>query len=357
MRLLFLSGAKNYLRHKIDPFRDPSFIYRLHNPAISASELGHKVGVKHLLDLNIPFVNKGWDIAIVHRPSFNSTFVKAVEILKNNNVPIFGDFDDLIFSVKHASERPSVKNGGESLEQSVWKVRKHLRAIELINGVITSNSLLANMFSKIQNPPKNIIVMDNSWHFSWLKENKINENLIKLKLFSKKKLQLNYFSGTRTHDLDLSIIAEPLSNILTKHRNIIFVFIGKGSVPIILRDKSIKYKKIHFNNYHLAVSKAFVNLAPLENTVFNNSKSALKIIEAGFFGINTVCSPTPEYKNAPKISRNVVMSLDDWESSLDRAIETGYNSKITLNRIEEVRTFYHPLTNTKKLISRLEALL
>ena len=357
MRLLYLSGAKNYLRYKIDPFRDPSFIYRLHNPAISAIKLGHKVGIKHLLDLKIPFADKGWDVAIVHRPSFNSTFIKAVKILKKFNIPIYGDFDDLIFSVQHASDRPSVKNGIESLDQSIHRVHNHLKAIDLINGVITSNSFLANMFSKLPNPPNNRLVMDNSWHLSWQKNKNIKESQIKFKIFSKEKLQLTYFSGTRTHDLDFSIIVDPLLKILNKHKNIIFVFTGKGFLPDALAERALKCKKVHFKNYHNVVSKSFINLAPLENTVFNNAKSALKIIEAGFFGINTVCSATHEYKNAPEISRNIVSTNNNWESILDKAIEVGYNSKMTINRMEEVRSHYHPLTTTKKLISCLESLL
>ena len=357
MRLLYLSGARNYLRFKIDPFRDPSFIYRLHNPAISATKLGHKVGIKHLLDLNIPFVDKGWDVAIIHRPSFNSTFVKAVRILRNNNIPIYGDFDDLIFSIQHASDRPSVKNGIESLEQSISRINNHLKAIELINGLITSNLFLANMLSEIPKSPKNILVMNNSWHFSWYKENNKVEDLINSKFHGKKKLQLNYFSGTRTHDLDLSIISEPLYKILKKHKNLVFVFIGKGSIPNSLNNRALKYKKIHFTDYHTAVSKAFINLAPLEITTFNNAKSALKIIEAGFFGINTVCSPIPEYKNAPEISRTIALSYNEWEESLEYAIESGHNFKMTINRMEEVRSHYDPLTTIKKLICRLESLL
>ena len=117
-----------------------------------------------------------------------------------------------------------------------------------------------------------------------------------------------------------------------------------------------KYKKIHFTDYHTAVSKAFINLAPLEITTFNNAKSALKIIEAGFFGINTVCSPIPEYKNAPEISRTIALS-NEWEESLENAIESGHNFKMTINRMEEVRSHYDPLTTIKKLICRLEPLL
>ena len=355
MRLLYLSGAKSFIRHKIDPFRDPSFIYRLHNPAISAIELGHKVGIKHLLDLSNPFTDKCWDVAIIHRPSLNSTFINAVKILKSHNIPIFGDFDDLIFSIQHAADRPSVKIGIETLKQSINRIQNHLQAIELINGVITSTSFLADIISKIIKPTKNIIVMNNSWHFSWLKKNQIK--IEDGRSLDKKQLQLNYFSGTRTHDLDLALITEPLLKILNKHKNIVFVFVGKGNLPLVLNTKAMRQKKIHFSKYPNAVSRAFINLAPLENTTFNNAKSALKIIEAGFFGIQTVCSPTPEYRDAPEISRNIASSIYEWEIVLNEAIEAGYDAEIIQDRAREVRSHYHPLVTTKKLISCLESIL
>lgn len=357
MKLLFLSGAKGYLNYKIDPYRDPSFIYRLHNPAISALKLGHKVGIKHILDLTNPFISKNWDIAIIHRPSFNKNFIQAFKILKNNNIPVFGDFDDLIFSIAHASDRPSVKNGIETLEQSSYRIKSHLKAIELIDGVITSNKFLSNMLTKIGTPPKNIIVMNNSWHFSWLYKIAKDKGKTDFKFIDKKKLYLSYFSGTRTHDLDLSLIVEPLKKVLNKHKNLHFLLIGKGTLPGSINEKSVYQKKIHFSNYHNVVSKSFVNLAPLESTAFNNAKSALKIIEAGFFGVKTVCSPTPDYYEAPKVARNVANSNEEWERGLNEAIENGFDPKITNTRIEKTRHHYHPLTTTKKFILDLETIL
>ncbi len=358
MRLLFLSGARRYFSHKMDPFRDPSFIYRLHNPAISAAHLGHEVSIVHLLDLKNPFFSKNWDIAILHRPSFNSTFLSAINFLKKNKIPIFGDFDDLIFSLNHASERPSVKNGQETLDDSIIRVRKHLNAIEHIDGVIVSNQFLLKHIKKISKSPKYFLVMSNSWHLSWKTKFLSNTNIIKYRKYLENKEKfLTYFSGTRTHDLDLLMISCPLINVLNKHKNIKFKLFGKANLEENIKKISVIEKKIHFKKYHKAVSQSYVNLAPLENTPFNYAKSALKIIEAGFFGIKTVCSPNPDYLSTPVSTRNIARSTSEWEEELENAIELADDENAVKNICLETQELFNPLTTTNKMINDFKSIL
>ncbi len=357
MKLLFLSGARGYLRFKIDPFRDPSFIYRLHNPAVSAMKLGHKVGIYHLKDLSNPFFSKKWDVAIIHRPSFNSVFYRATDILMRNGIPIYGDFDDLIFSIHHASERPSVKNGTETINQSLLRIKNHLKAIECIDGVIVSNPFLKKHILDIQHLKKKCIIMKNSWHLSW--KDKLNKNIFnndsKNNKPNKDVFYLTYFSGTRTHDLDLLMITDSLFNVMKKHKNLKFKFYGKGNIEKKIANMSIKEKKIHFKKYHTVFSSSFVNLAPLEDTVFNNAKSAIKIIEAGFFGIKTVCSPNPDYIQSPMSARNIAYNVSDWEEQLNLAIDTAHNKKNIHIVMDEIRYTYDPINTTKELIIDFES--
>ncbi len=356
MKILYLSGARRYLGHKIDPFRDPSFIYRIHNPAISARELGHEVSIKHLLDLKNPFISKRWDFAIIHRPSFGKMFINALKFLNENNIPVFGDFDDLIFLDDYAGERPSVMNGFETVVESLKKIKSHLRAIELISGVIVSNNFLKIQMKKINTCPKKIIVMNNSWHISWEKNSKNFNKLSPYMGDNNEQQFITYFSGTRTHDRDLKIILKPLSKVLTRHKNIKFKIIGKVGNKSDIVDTTNFEKKIHFKNYHEVVSKSLVNLAPLENTSFNQAKSAIKVIEASFFGVKTICSPINEYLVSPFALRSIAYSNLDWEMQINDAIKTAYDEKTKRIIMYESKKNFNPLKTTKKFINEIQSL-
>tara|TARA_E500000178_G_C17038933_1_gene765396 strand:- start:21126 stop:22208 length:1083 start_codon:yes stop_codon:yes gene_type:complete len=358
MRLLFLSGARRYFSHKLSPLRDPSFVYRLHNSAISAKILGHQVGIYHNLDLLNPIVPRNWDIAIMHRPSFNTQFEMTLDKLQKYKIPIFGDFDDLIFSYPHANHRPSVINGFESIEESRMRVKKHLQAIDCIDGVTVSNTFLKNIFVNSVKEHKQCIQLSNSWHYSW--KDKIDyekkQQSLKQNLSSREKtIYLTYFSGTKTHDSDLAMIEDQLINLTDKEKNLKFLVIGKVSLSKKLKEKSLQIKKVPFSKYHQLVSQSHLNIAPLESTFFNNAKSSIKIIEAGFFGIQTVCSPIPEYISTPETSRLIAYTWNDWVKQLKQGIQNRNNSSLLKRLKRDIKEKYHPLETTKKFISKLES--
>ena len=359
MRILFLSGASRYLTHKINPLRDPSFVYRLHNPAMSALSLGHKIGIYHLRDLLNPFVSKDWDIAIIHRPSFTKLFLRSIDILKKRSIPVIGDFDDLVFSPQYALFRPSVRNGLEPLENIQKKTLNHLAAIKYVDGVSVSNAVLKNAFLNLNIDSKICIVNPNSWHYSWsdvnLLKNRNNPNgynTIKNQI-----LNLGYLSGTRTHDSDLAMIEESIYEIVNDYKKIKvrFVCYGKIKVPKKLAKVAVVKDKIPFKKYHNLFSNINLNLAPLEKTPFNDAKSAIKIIEAGFFGIQTICSPIPDYLDSPITARIIADEPKNWANGIKSGIDLLMDNKNSSAIREQVFDEYHPINNTKRFMSSLES--
>jgi hypothetical protein len=52
--------------------------------------------------------------------------------------------------------------------------------------------------------------------------------------------------------------------------------------------------RVPFSDYVNHLKLGWVNLAPLEITPSNHCKSALKVLEAGYWGIPSVYSPYPD---------------------------------------------------------------
>ena len=167
MRILFLSTASGYFRHKRDPSRDPSYIYRIQNTALAIRRLGGDAEMLHLSDMRIPGMSRGWDIVVIHRPAMSGSFASALEKFRKNKTLVFGDFDDLIFSPAQVADRPAVRAGEKSPDVASQRALRHLEAIRELDGVIASTPVLIDAFAGLANPPERRVLLPNSWHLSW----------------------------------------------------------------------------------------------------------------------------------------------------------------------------------------------
>ena len=354
MRLLFLSTATGYLRHKLDPSRDPSYVYRIHNTALAIRRLGGAADMLHLSDMRIPGRARGWDVVVIHRPAMSASLAAAMETFRRHKTLVFGDFDDLIFSPAQVADRPSVRMGEKSPHVALERAQHHLEAIRELDGVIASTPVLIDAFAGLANPPARRVLLPNSWHLTWEPlRHAAPARPPALPGGAQGGETVTYFSGTRTHDADLAMIAAPLSATLAEFPGFRVSLVGKVGRDGVPFECSLT-PKVPFASYGQRVAASSVNLAPLEDTRFNRAKSALKIIEAGFFGIKTVCSPIPDYVDAPASARLLASSPTQWREALRAAFQDVVNGCPERERVrQEIQERYDPLTTARRLLSDL----
>jgi glycosyltransferase involved in cell wall biosynthesis len=141
---------------------------------------------------------------------------------------------------------------------------------------------------------------------------------------------LTYLAGTRSHDRDFRVILPVLEEVLSRHTEVRLHVTGPISVNIRARAGQVVIRdRVDFSVYHKCVSEGRVNLAPLEESRFNRCKSALKVIEAGFFGIPTVCSDFPDARRFIGAGAHIASSQSDWMAALERLLfdEGAYRSE------------------------------
>ena len=351
MRILFLSTASGYFRHKRDPSRDPSYIYRIQNTALAIRRLGGDAEMLHLSDMRIPGMSRGWDIVVIHRPAMSGSFASALEKFRKNKTLVFGDFDDLIFSPAQVADRPAVRAGEKSPDVASQRALRHLEAIRELDGVIASTPVLIDAFAGLANPPERRVLLPNSWHLSW--ESMRNSPPSKPAGMASGGESVTYFSGSRTHDADLAMIAEALTASLAEFPGFKVNLVGKVGRDGVPFECTLS-PKVPFATYGSLVATSSVNLAPLEDTSFNRAKSALKVIEAGFFGIKTVCSPIPDYVDAPESARLPASSPSQWRDALRAAFQDVIDGRPDRQRVrQEVQERYDPLATARRLLSDL----
>ncbi|MFW7379734.1 MAG: glycosyltransferase [Oligoflexus sp.] len=305
LRIVFIGCQKNPLRM----FEDPSFIYRCENMAAALHNRGHHVHMTHISKVGLW---ERFDVAVFHRPRFDLRFYLLQAHLKGRGVQLIADFDDLIMMPELAQYSPGVMNGYVSMKKTIRMFLAHKKAIEYFDKVSVSTSHLARQiatnFRQIH-----LQVVPNAVHHSWRAKPFNNETAVD------KVKQITYFSGTRSHDHDFAQISPVINQVMSEHQELKMTVMGPLKFQHAISDQQLRQlEKVPFPKYVEMVKQSWLNLAPLCDNVFNHCKSALKVMEAGYWGVPTLCSPFPDAARFLDSGALLCEHPHDWKSLIER---------------------------------------
>jgi O-antigen biosynthesis protein len=156
------------------------------------------------------------------------------------------------------------------------------------------------------------------------------------------------WAGSDTHRQDFALIVKPLCKIFAEYPHVRMIFVGADMrllLPLDQRHRerttfagcttgrntidlsAVESGDLATQRYYdlINASDFDIAVAPIESTVFNAQKSWLKIQEAGFLGIPTICSNFRSYRQyAQEAPGRVVLLADnekDWYRHLKALIE------------------------------------
>lgn len=137
---------------------------------------------------------------------------------------------------------------------------------------------------------------------------------------------IGYGSGTRTHDADFMIAAPALLQILDTYPEVRLAIYGHLELPADFTRHAARIVRVPFlqpDDYYLSLARFSINLAPLEESVFNDAKSNIKFLEASLFGIPSVCSPAATFRDMIRNGENgfLARTPEEWFIALSRLIE------------------------------------
>lgn len=325
LKIGFFACNKNPARF----LEDASFIYRCQNPALALRAAGHDVTLNH-----ISHVHRGdrFDLAIVHRPRYHWRFGRWLSRLNKQANRLLADIDDLIMHEDYAYTSPAVLNA--ILPEA--KVRKEFqanhRALSQFDRFSVSTQPLVERMNQ-HFPGATVMWQPNCPHLSWqafepttpseTTHEKAHEKA--LETLNKQPHRLTYFPGTRSHERDFQQIESVISEFLYQHRDIQLEITGHLKTQIKVRpEQLIRIEKQPFAAYVQRVQQSWVNLSPLEATTFNACKSALKVIEAGYWNTPTLSSPTADAERFNGTTALICAHPEDWLNYLRALTEPQF---------------------------------
>jgi GT2 family glycosyltransferase/SAM-dependent methyltransferase len=134
---------------------------------------------------------------------------------------------------------------------------------------------------------------------------------------------IGYLSGSNTHDGDLASTADAVAEALRRCPGLYLLLVGHVTPPAALARLSSRIVSVPYLDHRLypwLMGRCRAVLAPIEAiNDFADAKSALKVFEAGVFGVPVVASPTAPYVAAIEqgVSGFVANTPAEWTGAIE----------------------------------------
>ncbi|WP_147198805.1 glycosyltransferase [Pantoea sp. CCBC3-3-1] len=161
-------------------------------------------------------------------------------------------------------------------------------------------------------------------------------------------IRIVYGSGTTTHNIDFLEAADAIVSVLRQNKNVHFRLIGNLDLPASFKEVEAQVEYIDlcpYRDYLKVLAECDISLAPLEDYIFNYSKSNIKYIEASILSIPSVCSPRPTFSRVIKHGENGFLceTPQEWEDVLMQLIESEtLRTKVGAQAYHSVYEHYLP---------------
>ena len=312
--------------------QDPSFRYRCENLALALQAKGWRTRLVHARRLAM---RDSGQIAVFHRPALSPRLAWLLWRLRRRGVTLVADFDDLVFDPNFAEFSPAVLNGILPLHKVQRTFAAARQALERFDVITVSTQPLHEHVEQML-PGKPVAVVPNAVHHSWLTQTPDMQDNGRRKI-------ITYFPGTRSHDRDFQLIVPMLERVLVQYPQLQLHITGRLRCALqAAPGRLVLNERVDFAAYGQHVQRGWVNLAPLEDTPFNRCKSALKVIEAGFWGIPTVCSPGPDAERFREAGAVIAATQTEWYDKLESLLQPDNYQNATTRLRERVLDLADP---------------
>jgi len=307
-----------------------TFRYRVYNMVQTLNELSEETSASYFFTDDFKYLDlilSCCSIIVICRTRYSDSINQLITIAKSKGLRIFFDIDDLVFNpsyihlILHSLDQdlkhPQVWDHWFAYSSRLGET------LRLCDAAITTNQHLANQIQLFTSKPVYIIP-----NFMNQDQLEISDFLFQQKILSSFKrdpnLHIGYFSGTPTHNKDFEIVLDSLIELLEKYPGLVLRVAGYTEFKEKLNQYASRVEVIPFQdfiNLQYWIASTEINIVPLQDNIFTNSKSELKFFEAAIVGTVTVASPTFTYRSAISDGVNGYLANSfEWFEKLDNLI-------------------------------------
>lgn len=330
--VLFISGCNENLPH---PWR-----YRVKHQREQLEAMNYTTDEVYFTELESDMIRYYRSFVFFRCPE-TEEIKQFVTLAHRLNKTVLYDIDDLVVDTKYTDQIKYVaslaKDEKEAYDANVMSMQRMLKSCDY--ATTTTDCLereLKNYCSKVyinRNVASEEMVQlsENAW-----KNVKREKDIIKM----------GYFSGSITHNADVALILPVIVHVMEKFEKIELYLMGELDLPEELQKFETRVKKLPFSDWRSLpdiIAQMDVNLAPLEDTIFNEAKSENKWMEAALVKTVTVASDVGAFHDCIKHEETGILCKDvkEWERTLEKVItDAKYREKIAEKAYRECKEKY-----------------
>ena len=241
----------------------------------------------------------------------------SIACAHKNGVRVYYDVDDLVVDTCYTDDLPFVQSMGFE-ERRLFDdgVARNGETLKICDAAIVSTGCLANELSKY--------VPD-----VFINRNVASQEMVSLSEDAYRtrrsradgRITLGYFSGSRTHDADFSLIADALARVFEKRPNVSLLLVGVSAIPgelVRFENRIDFHDPVSWQELPRLMASVDINLAPLVDTVFTRAKSENKWVDAALVGTPTIASNVGAFAEMVRNGETgrLCDGCDAWEDAL-----------------------------------------
>lgn len=339
-----------------------TFRYRVYNMVQALLGANKNISATYFFKDEISYLDKiiqDIDVLVISRSRYTAQLNHLITNARNRGKKVFFDIDDLVFDIDfvHFFLNAVDKDiqGDEVWDCWFAYVGRIGALLKLCDVVITTNEYLAGRIRKFTQKPVNVI------------PNFLNQEQLQIseRMFTAKKKQnflrndqihLGYFSGSTSHNKDFEVITDALVSVLDENPHVMLRIVGTVDIrgPLANYERRIEHYPLQdFLNLQRLIGEVEVNLVPLRDNVFTNSKSNLKYFEAGIVGVPTIASPVFSYLDAIKNGKNGYLAKSyEWYRAINTFIANLNAYNIVADQVYQASQDVYAWYNYSTIIER-----
>lgn len=285
---------------------------------------------------------------IIFRCPITDAVREFIKLAKQLNKRVIYDIDDLVIDTKYTDLIPFVSEM-DSKDKIFYDdgVVRMGETLKLCDCAITTTEGLA---AELKNYVPRVYVNRNTASESmldyseralyrrdvlpYLSSDKVSSKDSKIYWNSKKRaaersssneIRIGYFSGSITHNADFELVLPDLIKIMDTYPNVTLLVGGELDVSSELNrfgSRVITFPFCDWRRLPEKIASCDINIAPLEDTIFNRAKSENKWIEASLVKVPTVASNVGAFAHMiADGDTGFLCEPEDWFTVLSRLIE------------------------------------
>ncbi|WP_051650053.1 glycosyltransferase [Selenomonas sp. AB3002] len=260
---------------------------------------------------------------VLYRCPWTWDIQELIDAAKKRHKPVFYDIDDLVIDTKYTDNIPYIKGLNRRVRRNYDDgVRRNGRVLRLCDGAITTTEALAE---ELKNYVPVVFINRNVASGTMVELSRQAARRGKDQIGSDK-VTIGYFSGSSTHIDDLEMLIAPLEHLFEKYDSLEFLLVGEIDLPEKLKKYKQRIKQLDFVDWTKLpelIAMADINLAPLQDTLFNAAKSENKWMEASLVGVPTVASNVGAFAKMIIQGETGLLCGDagEWEDAISRLVE------------------------------------